>query len=296
MCMCSSRWKGVPNWPAQLGEVSSVRTLWEIALVLGPARCSLKLFLLGQFRHRRMKPNSIKFSWGQGLFVLYSWSIPLRFVHDEPETGCWFCWCYCLRLHACLPRSFTDIRYCFGGASKCAPGTVPSFSRSDGAFAHRVQQEKHMPSPHCFWRNYRKDMKWKTFKVNIVLLQVPLDLDQLLGFLPINSHTLHVQTNKSKPSAWMQVIPRGFRAGRSSEQTCLGFAETIIRLFDQRMLLFEKLRTVAASIFSKSDLQDHLYMFDFNLNSEDSSTVYWLYIYQCKSHIPSKKEPLPHRL
>ena len=91
MCMCSSRWKGVPNWPAQLGEVSSVRTLCEIALVLGPARCSLKLFLLGQSRHRRMKPNSIKFSWGQGLFVLYSWSIPLRFVHDEPETGCWFC-------------------------------------------------------------------------------------------------------------------------------------------------------------------------------------------------------------
>ena len=28
-----------------------------------------------------------------------------------------------------------------------------------------------------------------------------------------------VQTNKSKPSAWMQVIPRGFWAGRSSEQT-----------------------------------------------------------------------------
>lgn len=71
----------------------------------------------------------------------------------------------------------------------------------------------------------------------------------------------------------MQVIPRGFRAGRSSEQTWLGFAEkAIIPLFDQRMLLFEKLRTVAASIFSKSDLQDHLYTFDFN--SEDSRTVY----------------------
>lgn len=144
MCMCSSRWKGVPNWPAQLGEVSSARTLWEIALVLGPARCSLKLFLLGQFRHRRMKPNSIKFSWGQGLFVLdifmeYSFAFRTWWTRD---------WLFVLLMllfaPTCLPayRSFTDIRYCFGGASKCAPGTVPSFSRSDGAFAHRVQQEK----------------------------------------------------------------------------------------------------------------------------------------------------------
>ena len=113
-----------------------------------------------------------------------------------------------------------------------------------------------------------------------MLLQIPLalDLDQLedskyqllLGFLPINSHTC--TNNKSKPSVWMQVIPRILWAGRSSEQAWLGFADkAIISAFDRGMLQFEKLRTVAASIFSRSDSQDlHLFMFNFkDLNSED---------------------------